>query len=340
MQHYYRNDQDVHFLSFSTSNTILPAQLNMGNKKESKTLKSVTSVIKEAFENGQINHDLRQRLVPTWVALATPSSTDDDFPDGLSHKPAALKCQLMMPAEKEETPSDSTLGEAPVEDCEIVATPVEEWWPVSPPAPAPAPPESATMLSSPPSPEPPESVTMLLSPPLSKEVEELIEEVGENGGLRGGQGGWGFTWCFECGRMDIARYARKRVRWGLQIGEEGGVDEGIAMICCKTCKFDPENGYSSSDKQVIEQGNLESFQNLRMKGKRWAGIEAEGAAEAIAGTKVPFITDARGGLAYVNIDEIMEGLTVEDTIVSVDMARFWKGQREGLVLPYLVGGLI
>lgn len=53
-----------------------------------------------------------------------------------------------------------------------------------------------------------------------------------------------------------------------------------------------------------------------------------------------FITEAEGGLAYIDVDEVIEGLMEEVTIVKVDMAEYWESKREELVLPHLVPALI
>lgn len=145
--------------------------------------------------------------------------------------------------------------------------------------------------------------------------------------------GWGFLWCYECGRMDITIYACKQVQWCL--GEDGveGASTAIGIISCGTCKA----GYQ--DPIEVDRRNKESFEYLRMKPAQWAGLEAEKIAETIAGKKVPFLTDDHGGMKYFDVDKIMGELTFEDEAASVDVAGFREGKRVELILNRLRGGL-
>lgn len=145
--------------------------------------------------------------------------------------------------------------------------------------------------------------------------------------------GWGFLWCYECGRMDIIIYACKQVQWCSDEDGVEGASTAIGIISCGTCKA----GYQ--DPVEVDRRNKESFEYLRMKPAQWAGLEAEKIAETIAGKQVEFLTDKHGGMKYFDVDKIMEELTFEDEGASVDVAGFREGKRVELVLKRLRGGL-
>lgn len=179
------------------------------------------------------------------------------------------------------------------------------------------------------------------SPSLSSRLEEevMAVEVGElslkeKKKEENKTAGWGFLWCFECGRMDIAVYGSGRVPWGLD-AEDCEIETGIGIMCCATCKTE-----YYTDKWTADRRNKESFEQLGMRAERWAGTEAERAAKTIAGRKVPFARGRAGGLLYVEIEKIVKELGVGDRMMRVDMIGFLEGKRTDLVLGYMEGGLL
>jgi hypothetical protein len=158
----------------------------------------------------------------------------------------------------------------------------------------------------------------------------------------GEKGGFGFTWCVRCARVDVILYGSKTLPTELR-GAESQLDNGIATIMCGCRK--PKGAGNYRGKYVGGNhgfsGDVDfrsSFEKLRLSPAIFRGSEVAEAARAILSVEVAFIT-VNDGIAFKDIDEIVRGLTVEDRLMSVDMEGFRRGKRENLLLPYLAGGL-
>jgi hypothetical protein len=57
------------------------------------------------------------------------------------------------------------------------------------------------------------------------------------------------------------------------------------------------------------------------------------------GREIKMFTD-KEGVAYRDVDRIIKGLGTEDQIASIDVEKFSSGGRNGLILPYVRGGLV
>jgi hypothetical protein len=163
----------------------------------------------------------------------------------------------------------------------------------------------------------------------------------------GEKAGFGFTWCVRCARVDVALYGSKTLPREVRGGGLSGLDNGIAPILCGCSKGKGGSG-DGSDRGKYTYGNHGrsgdvdfgfSFEKLKLSPAIFEGSEVARAARAIVSSDVAFVT-VNGGVAFKDIGEIVKGLTKEDRMMSVDMKGFREGKREGLLLPYLVGGLI
>lgn len=158
----------------------------------------------------------------------------------------------------------------------------------------------------------------------------------------GEMGGFGFTWCFRCLRVDVILYGSKTLPTEMR-GADCQLDDGIATIMCGHCKSkgagNPQGRYNGG---LLGQSGVadfrSSFEKLKLSPVIFGGSEVAQAARVILSFEVPFIT-ANDGVAFKDIDEIVRRLTVEDRVMSVDMKGFREGKRENLLLPYLAGGL-
>jgi hypothetical protein len=158
----------------------------------------------------------------------------------------------------------------------------------------------------------------------------------------GEKGGFGFTWCFRCARVDVILYGSKTLPTELR-GTDSQLDNGIATTMCGHCR-----SKEAGNHHVRYNGGLyghsgvadfrSSFEKLKLSPVIFGGSEVAQAARAILSFEVPFIA-ANDGVAFKDIDEIVRGLTVEDRLMSVDMKGFRQGKKENLLLPYLAGGL-
>jgi hypothetical protein len=176
--------------------------------------------------------------------------------------------------------------------------------------------------------------------------EATVDTTGLGGDARitvqGDKRGFGFTWCIRCARVDVILYGSKTLPTELR-GAESKLDNGIATIMCGCSK--PRSAGSGRGKY---NGGLygcsgdvdfrSSFERLRLSPAIFGGSEVARVACAILSVEVAFIT-VNDGVAFKDIDEIVRGLTVEDTMMSVDMEGFRQGKQVDLLLPYLAGGL-
>jgi hypothetical protein len=81
------------------------------------------------------------------------------------------------------------------------------------------------------------------------------------------------------------------------------------------------------------------FTQLKLSPELFEGSVVQGIANAVLSQEVVFITD-EGGVAYRDVDQMTTSLGRDDKLMSVDVKRFKKGERIGLVSGFLAGGLI
>lgn len=148
--------------------------------------------------------------------------------------------------------------------------------------------------------------------------------------------GCAFLWCLDCGRVDGVRYGNRTLPKYVK-GEESESESGMVLILCGTCRQTVVR--VTQAKPQLENSIVSSFNNLRLRPRMFEGSEAVQAVREAVGREVKILTD-KEGVAYRDVDRIVKGLTTEDHISSVDMEKFSSGKREGLILPYVRGGLI
>lgn len=117
-----------------------------------------------------------------------------------------------------------------------------------------------------------------------------------------------------------------------EVRGECEADNGIVMTVCGRCL--ETNGRASKTESLDSD-----FKELALSPEILEGSTAHKIASAVLSQEVGFITDGRG-VACRDINRIVTGLGKEDKLMSVDRERFKSGERTGLVLPYLAGGLI
>ena len=303
-----------------------------GVKTCDETLSSVNTTVQALYENGQIGSGAVDSLIGAGLTGLRRSSWDFLYGAeaiAVDNGPAEKSQCSEVPVSEPDPPDAVAVEVAPDDDLAVEERSYEEagpldWSPPSPPAddvvercPMAAPEEDDT--------EPEAACT--------NSGREGVEEKAEDGS---DTAGWGFTWCLECGRVDIFMYGSKTLEWGTNLDAGGSAHQGIVLICCGTCRRTGANHYMGEE--AIDRANQQSFQHLKIKPERWGGVEVQGAARAIVGKVLPFLT-YNGGLAYVEVDGIVKGLTPEDRVVSVDMEKFRKGEGGDLLLRGVIGGL-
>jgi hypothetical protein len=92
-------------------------------------------------------------------------------------------------------------------------------------------------------------------------------------------------------------------------------------------------------KSQLESRIVSSFNQLRLGGQVFEGLKAVRAARAVMQRDVPILTNV-SGVAYRDVDKIVQELGVDDQAASVDLKRFPKKDGQAIVLPYLRGGLV
>jgi hypothetical protein len=143
--------------------------------------------------------------------------------------------------------------------------------------------------------------------------------------------GFAFTTCFRCGRVEVMQYGD----WSIPKEVKGKceVDNGIVMIVCGLCR-------EVDDGSNIDVARLRSsFRDLRLSPELFKGSLVYRAANAVLSQEVTFIED-EGGIAYRDVDAIVTSLRRDDRVMSVDLGRFKRGERTGLMSGFLAGGLI
>ncbi|KAK1049306.1 hypothetical protein LTR74_017343 [Friedmanniomyces endolithicus] len=149
------------------------------------------------------------------------------------------------------------------------------------------------------------------------------------------QKGRGFLWCFGCSRVDVVRYGSQILSDYFK-GTSIEVESGIVLIFCGSCRGTPARLWQS--KGAIEASIGSSFQNLKLMPQMFEGSEAMQAVRAVAKGAVRMITND-GGVAYRDVDRIVQELGTKDRLASVSLDMFRAGRQDRLV-EHLRGGLV
>lgn len=144
--------------------------------------------------------------------------------------------------------------------------------------------------------------------------------------------GFAFTICFRCGRVDVTQYGDGCLPKDVKGDCE--VENGIVTTACGRCR----DGDDRSDKSNTESFESE-FRKLRVSAVLFEGSMVQNVAKAVLSQEVPFITE-EGGVAYRDMEAMMAGLKREDKMMSVDVEKYKRGGRTGLVCGFLAGGLM
>jgi hypothetical protein len=143
--------------------------------------------------------------------------------------------------------------------------------------------------------------------------------------------GFAFTNCFRCGRVEVTQYGERSIP--KEVKGKCEVDNSIIMIVYRLCREVDD----SSNNNVIRLGS--SFRDLRLSPELFKGSVVYRVAKAILSQEVRFIED-EGSIAYRDVDAIVTSLRRDDRVMSVDLERFKRGERTGLICGFLAGGLI
>jgi hypothetical protein len=142
--------------------------------------------------------------------------------------------------------------------------------------------------------------------------------------------GFAFTTCFRCGRVDVTQYGDRSLP--KEVRGECEVDNGIVMILCGICQ-EMDGGSNDTESLCLD------FKELKLSPELLEGSVVQNIANAVLSQEVAFITD-EGGIAYRDINAMATKLRRGDKLMSVDVDRFKGGERQGLILGFLAGGLI
>ena len=150
-------------------------------------------------------------------------------------------------------------------------------------------------------------------------------------------GGWGLLWCINGKEMHVVEYFGEDSPWKDEVDNEGDV---IMAMRCGACR---DGGRVTRrnffvDAHEVDEEDREAFKRLRP----WM-FEKMGPREvAEAERGKPVAIAQRGeGLAIVDGETIVKRLRRQGGRVrSVNMERYEKGERHGLLENWLSGGLI
>lgn len=142
--------------------------------------------------------------------------------------------------------------------------------------------------------------------------------------------GFGFTLCFRCARVDAAQWADQYLPE--EIRGDCETDSSIIGTLCGLCR-------KMKGSNMNIGSFCSAFSGLGMSPKVLEGSTVHMLASTVLSREVDFVTEG-GMIAYRDIDTIVASLGRRDKLMSVDVERFKRGKRTGLVLPYLEGGLI
>ncbi|KAK4897889.1 hypothetical protein LTR49_027916, partial [Elasticomyces elasticus] len=231
----------------------------------------VDQVAKDAFDRGEIGAEVYEKLVQAGMH-------DMREPGVFEWKDTAVAY--------EEAPPPAGLVEEHVEEYIEVSAP-----PLSPPAEIPSMdeyhPEEAQAPEYPvqetisevevAEEHPGDGVIEVVEVQVDTGEEQGASEEGEATGLEeedkedeGGKG-WGFLWCFGCGRVDVIMYGSKSLSDYFQ-GASIEVASGIVLIFCGSCRGTPARSWQG--KAALETSICSSFQNLKLMPQMLEGSEA------------------------------------------------------------------
>ncbi|KAI7722658.1 hypothetical protein KC353_g305 [Hortaea werneckii] len=142
--------------------------------------------------------------------------------------------------------------------------------------------------------------------------------------------GFGFTLCFRCARVDAAQWADQYLPE--EVRGDCEVDSSIIGTLCGLCR-------KMKGSNMNIGSFCSAFSGLGMSPKVLEGSLVHKIASTVLSREVGFVTEG-GMIAYRDINTIVASLGRGDKLMSVDVERFKRGERIGLVLPYLEGGLI
>jgi hypothetical protein len=167
----------------------------------------------------------------------------------------------------------------------------------------------------------------------SGQSSEAEEDIGVTTNGREVVGGWGLLWCMDGKEMYVVEYEGDSAPWKDQVANEGDV---IMAMRCEVCR-------GATRRSVFEDAHYDDDQDeqafRRMRPWMFEKIPAREVAEVVRGKAVA-IAQRGNGVAFVDAEKIVKRLGRGDRIRSVDMAKFERGEREGLLEGWLRGGLI
>lgn len=142
------------------------------------------------------------------------------------------------------------------------------------------------------------------------------------------------TYCFGCLRVDVMQYGTQELPAYVRDGVKSLL-QPVAMILCGMCRKVRHDSLSS---QTLDEKNATSWSLLRLQPEMFEGSPAMRTIQHLLGGDVSILT-ANGGILYRDVDRIVQDLTPDDHMASIDVAAFRRGQRDHPKLPYLRGGL-
>lgn len=147
--------------------------------------------------------------------------------------------------------------------------------------------------------------------------------------------GCAFLHCFVCPRVDLVEYGQHTLPEYLK--EFVDDDEfNVVLILCGTCR--KKARYAGLDKATLESRFASHFSELDLKMEMIEKGDGVQAARTLTGRQVRHLVRGQC-VAYKDVDRIVKALEPGDRLSSVDMERFAGGERGGLRLRYVRGGL-
>ncbi|KAK6441317.1 hypothetical protein LTR95_002460 [Oleoguttula sp. CCFEE 5521] len=171
----------------------------------------------------------------------------------------------------------------------------------------------------------PQIVQDTTSEPDTSDVPELLDATGT-----------AFLHCVGCPRVDLAEYAARVLPCFLKEDSQSP-DRTSVLILCGTCQKEPR--YRFVEKSTLEGQLKSSFEQLSLMLHLLEGSAGARAVRSLAGGGIEFLA-RRGAVDYRDVDKIIQQLSVDDRIGSIDIGRFQDGHTRNLKLGYLRGGLI
>ena len=297
------------------------------SKAAALKLKAVGKCLRDAHERHVISDELRDQLLA--LGLTDLNEDSDWLHVRSSGEPAVGEIATDEPKVQADA---ATSQEAPeVMDDEIAP---------EPPAEAFAEPETEEQT---PTETEAEEVATPAETTDALEGHSLGEQVSLDASTRSTAHGWGLLWCVDGQGMHVIEYAGKEPPWKQQVDDNCKRD-GILMMRCRRCR---EKRATSvyGDGRYVEYGDRRYADEQTKNGLSFVGplllarSEAREVAMALRGKDVQF-AQSGNGVAFVNVEELVQRLGPHDTIASVDLQRFRDGVRHGLIVSGLRGGLL